>query len=56
MTAASMSTIAPVIAGPRKRAGRVKTAQRRRAVLTRPSDSKQSNARATVGGASQVTE
>ena len=34
---------------PRKRAGRVKTAQRRRAVLTRPSDSEQSNTGATRG-------
>jgi len=29
--------VAPVIATPRERAGRVKTAQRRREVLTRPS-------------------
>ena len=36
---------------PRERAGRVKTAQRRRAVLTRPSAPEQSNTGATRGGA-----
>ena len=40
-------TVAPVIAKPRERAGRVKTAQRRRAVLTRPSAPEQSNTGAT---------
>ncbi len=43
----SLNRVAPVIARPRKRAGRVKTAQRRRAVLTRPSDSEQSSTGAT---------
>jgi hypothetical protein len=40
---------APAIAHTRERAGRVKTAQRRRAVLTRPRDPAELSAGATLG-------
>jgi hypothetical protein len=47
----STDRVAPVIACPRERAGRVKTAQRRRAVLTRPSVPGQSRIGATRANA-----